>query len=46
MENEDLAPHCEEFQGSHSNKKDKLESNPTRASNMEEQATEAKSTPK
>ena len=45
-ENQDLIPHSEESKGGCSNKKDKLESNPTRASNMEEQATEAKSTPK
>ena len=46
MENQDLVPHSEESHGSCSNKKDKLELDPTWASNMEEQATEAKSTPK
>ena len=46
MENQDLAPHSEESQGSHPIKKVKQGLDPTRATNMEEQADEAKSTKK
>ena len=46
MENPDLAPLSKESQGSHSNKRIKLGSDPTQASNMKEQAAEAKSTMK
>ena len=46
MENPDLAPLSKESQGSHSNKRIKLGSDPTQASNMKEQAAEAKSTTK
>ena len=46
MENPDLAVLSKESQGSHSNKRIKLGSDPTQASNMKEQAAEAKSTMK
>ena len=46
MENQDLVPHSKESQGSCSNKKDMLESNPIQAPSMGGQANEAKSTPK
>ena len=46
MDNRDLVPHFEESQGSCSNKKVKLEIDPTRAPNLRGQAEEVKSTPK
>ena len=46
MENPDLAPLSKEYQGSHSNKRIKLGSDPTQTSNMKEQVVEAKSTTK
>ena len=46
MENPDLAVLSKESQGSHSNKRIKLGSDPTQASNMKEQAAEAKNTTK
>ena len=46
MDNRDLVPHSEESQGSCSNKKVKLEIDPTRAPNLRGQADEVKSTPK
>ena len=46
MENQDLALHSEESQGSCSNKRVKLEIDPTRAPSLRGQADEAKSTPK
>ena len=44
MDNRDLVPHSEESQGSCSNKKVKLEIDPTRAPNLRGQADEVKST--